>query len=157
MILTRKGTIFNVHNSRSRGASPSTCDSVCIRCSKGHTFQMNVFEFINSLFKCWIRFEYCFLKSVVHTELTKILVKGFSNFSNKLFWRKIDWYVIDHFSIFWEAQYFLVEINQFLFNLFWFLMLLFYEIYQFFFWLFKKLIICIKLGMEFSLKAVFNR
>ena len=61
---------------------------------------------------------FCF-NSTVHTKLFKILVKGCRNFRNMLllyreFWWNIDWYFIDNFSSFWDAQYFWVDMNQFL-------------------------------------------
>ena len=41
------------------------------------------FDIINSLFKCWFRFEFFCCNCVVITKHIKILVIGFSNFRNK--------------------------------------------------------------------------
>ena len=133
------------------------CASWGIYVSRGNTFQMIILDIINSLFKCWIRFNFRCVKAVVHNKLIKMLVKGCSNFSNKELWCKLDWYFIGQFSIFWEAWCFWGESNQFFFYMFRLLMLLFYEINQFFFCLFKNLIILIKLGLDFSLKLVFRK
>ena len=44
------------------------CDSLWICGIGGYTFQMIIFDIINSLFKCWSRFKcFCF-KAVVHTK-----------------------------------------------------------------------------------------
>ena len=115
------------------------CDIWWIHGSGGNNFQMIIFDLINILFKCWIRFEFFCLKAVVHTKLIKILVKGCSNFSNNKLWCNLYWYFFYPFSSFLYACFFLVESNQFFFNMFWLLILLFYEIYQLFFWLLKKL------------------
>ena len=107
---------------------------------------MIIFDIINSLFKCWFRFKYFYLNSAVHTKWIKIIVKGCSNFRNKELWWKFDWYFIDNFSIFWEALCFWADSNQLLFDIFLLLMLLF-----------GNLIIFIKLGLEFGIKAIFRR
>ena len=77
------------------------CDSWWISGSGGNTFQMIIFDLLNSILKCWIRFEYYCFKAVVHTQLINIIVKGCSNFSSKELWWKLDLYFIDHFSSFW--------------------------------------------------------
>ena len=123
------------------------CDISWIRGSGGKTFQMIIFDIINSIFKCCIRFKFCCFKAVVHTKLIKIIVKVCSNFSSRQFWLKIDWYFIYHFINFLDEWCFWVESNQLFFNLFCLLMLLFHKINQFFFWLFKDLIRFIKLGL----------
>ena len=85
--------------------------------SRGNNFQIIIFDLINSIFKCWFRFEcFCF-KYVVNTKRIKIIVKGYSNFSKKELWWNIYWYFIDHFISFWEGQCFWVDINQCFFNL----------------------------------------
>ena len=147
---------YVVHNKRINFLV-KMCDSWEIHGSRGNTFQMIIFDLVNSIFKCWFRFEcFCF-KYVVQTKRIKIIVNRYINFSNNELWWKLALYFIYHFSSFWEARCFWVDSNQFSFNLFWFLILLFYEIHQLFFWLFKNLIRFIKLGLEFSLKAIFRR
>ena len=115
---------------------------------------MIIFDLINSILKCWFRFEFCCFNSVVHTKLIKILVRGCRDFRNKELWWKLDWYLIYHFSSFWEAQCFWVDKSQFFFNLFQLLMLLLHEIHQAFFWLFENLIRFIVIGLEFGLKPI---
>ena len=142
----------------------------------GDTFQIIRFDLINCFFKCWLSIEFFYFMSVFDTKLTKIIVTGCSNFSNKEFWWNLDYYFIDHFGNFWEAWCFLVYSNHFLgevnslysfrylqihyykhlFNILWSLMLLFYKIHQFFFRLLKNLIVLIKLGLVFCLKASFE-
>ena len=61
---------------------------------------------------------FCF-NFTVHIKMIEILVKGCRNFINmpllyREFWWNIDWYFIDNFSSFWEAQCFWVDMNQFL-------------------------------------------
>ena len=51
------------------------CDSWCIRGSGGNNFQMIIFDLINSLFKCWFRFELCYFRSDFYTKTLKILGK----------------------------------------------------------------------------------
>ena len=92
------------------------------------TFQMIVFDLINSIFKWWFRSDFFWFKAVFHNNQIKILVKGCSNFSSTEFWWNTEWYFIDNFSSFWEAWCFWVESKQFFFNLFWFWIFLFYEI-----------------------------
>ena len=118
---------------------------------------MIIFDLINCVFNCWLRFKICYFNSAVHTKLLKIILKGCSNFRNKELLSKIYWYFIDHFSIFWEARCFWVDKNQLFFNRFWSFLLLFHEIHQFFFWLFGIFTRFIKLGLEFGLKAIFRR
>ena len=120
--------------------------------SGGNTFQMIMFDLINSLFKCWYRLKCCYFNSTVHTKWIKILAKGCSHFIIGELWWKLDWYFIDHFRRFWEARCFWVESNQLFFNLFSFLMLLLYEIYQFLFWLFEFFIGWRHLGFRFFSK-----
>ena len=58
-------------------------DSTWIRVIGGDNFQKIIFDLINCLFKCLIRFEFFCFKAVVHNKLIKMIVKVCSNFSNK--------------------------------------------------------------------------
>ena len=59
------------------------CDSCFICGSGGNTFQMIIFDLIISLFNFWIRFEFFYLRSVVHTKLIIIIFKRCRNYINK--------------------------------------------------------------------------
>ena len=87
-----------------------------------------IFDLINSLFKCCSRFDFFYFNYDLHNKRNKIIVKGCSNFINRVLWWNLDWYLIDNFSSFWEARCFWYDINQFFFNIFWLLVLLFYDI-----------------------------
>ena len=128
-----------------------------VRVNEGDWFQMLIFYIINSNFNCKFRFEFFCFNSSVHTKMLKILVKGCKTFIDKELLWKLYWYLIYHFSSFWEALCYWFERNQLLFNLFSILMLLFHGIHQFFFWLFENLIRIIKLVLMFGLKAIFRR
>ena len=130
------------------------CNSWYIHVNVGDNFQMISFDFINSIFNCWFKFKVFCFDCAVNIKLTKNIIKGRSNFRNRLLWCKLDWYFIDHLSSFWDTWCFGVNRDQFFFKLFQFLMLLLHEIHKLFFWMFKMLIRFIKPGMYFfSMKS----
>ena len=49
------------------------CDSWYIHGSRGNNFQIIIFDLINSLFKCWLRFEFWCFKDIVYTKWIKII------------------------------------------------------------------------------------
>ena len=86
-------------------------DKWYIRGSRGDTFQIIIFDLINSIFKFWSRFKtFCFNYDVCD-RLIKNLVKGCRIFKKGLllykeFWWKLDWYLIDNLSRFWKPQFY---------------------------------------------------
>ena len=65
------------------------CDGLYIHGNGGDTLKIISFDIINSLLKFWSRLEFCRFKAVVDTNLIKMIIKGYSNFSNKDFYGRL--------------------------------------------------------------------